>query len=145
MGYQESFVRLYDSNKFEELLQLTKDLGAEFFEYSGAKPVEIITLKKAIKGTLFHQGHRMVNYSFPVGEKFIYFVGDRSPQRNSRGLFHNKVPEGLEIYFSECFPTTKIFDSKSRYADHEALELNSNSAAYQELKKITECETNAVN
>ena len=70
MGYQESYVTM--NGNIEELIPIIKSLGKSHFDYTMAYPVSIITLKKDVKG----------KFKFKKGDKFIYFTGERSGQRN---------------------------------------------------------------
>lgn len=120
MGYQESYVRVKNSEKFEELISLTKIMGRDFFHnIIYAKPYEIITLTKPIQGNLDFMCHPEIEYNFDVGERFLYFCGERSGQRNATCMYDSYAPKDLEIYFTESFPSDKIFDKNSGYAKHE--------------------------
>lgn len=122
MGYQESYVRVKDTNKFEELIKLTKDLGKEFFRDKELYPVEIITLEKDINGDLEMMCRPDIKYNFKKGEKFLYFVGQRHCQRCGEYMYEEYKPQGLEIFFTECFPSSEIFDKNSGYAKMEKFE-----------------------
>lgn len=120
MGYQESYVRLKNAKKFDKLVEITRGLGEDFFEnHSLCRPVEIITLLKSIEGTLEWMCEPNKKYSFGVGERFIYFTGERSGQRDGSSMYGTKCPNGLEIYATECFPSEEIFNVNSGYAIHE--------------------------
>lgn len=121
MGYQESYVRMKDRNKFDDLVNLIRQVGRDYYEENGAEPVEIITLNKAIQGDLSYMCRPYEKYNFPVGEKFIYFVGERYLQRSVDRLLEDINIEGVEIYFTECFPSDKIFEGNKGniYATHK--------------------------
>ena len=121
MGHQESYIKIRDINKFDKLVDLIKGIGRDYYEGNMAEPVEIITLNKAIKGDLGFMCRPYEKYSFPKGERFIYFVGDRYLQRSVARLLNENYIEGVEIYFCECFPSDKIFDENvgEKYATHE--------------------------
>lgn len=120
MGYQESYVRMKNKDDFSKLIDVIRKIGKNYYEESGAYPVEIITLKKSIQGNLECMCEPNKEYKFNNGEKFVYFVGERYLQRNSNNLLKNKMIDGVEIYFTECFPSDKIFDEKeNEYAIHE--------------------------
>lgn len=140
MGYQESLVRVTDNTKFDELLNTVKMLGKEFFEYSGAIPVAVVTLKKNIKGNLHHMCMPQQKYNFSTGERFICFCGERYSQRNSANLLHKWAPDDLEIYFIECFPCDKMFIENSTYISEEDIVLESNPEALEEIKKAMDLE-----
>ena len=116
MGHQESYVRVKDSSKFNDLVETTKELGKDFFNCKDIEPVEIITLNKTIEGDLSYMCKPEQRYKFDKGEQFIYFIGDRSYQRSTEFLYGNKPPKGLEIYYAECFPSEEIFNKESGYA-----------------------------
>jgi hypothetical protein len=124
MGYQESYMRMKDSNDFNKLVEVIKKNGEDNFLL--AYPVCIITLLKPIKGNLEMQC-QIGEYSFDSGEKFIYVVGERSGQRAAKFFFEDckSVPkniiDNLEIYFTECFPSYDIFENndKTQTAIHE--------------------------
>jgi len=109
MGYQESYVTI--NGNVKELISIIKKLGKNHFEYTMAEPVSIITLNKDIKG----------EYKYNKGDKFIYFVGERSGQRNTNAMF-GKLSDGLlnsiSIIFTECFPSDRIFGEEG-FALHE--------------------------
>lgn len=121
MGHQESFIKIRDINKFDDLVNLIREIGKDYYEENMAEPVEIITLNKAIKGDLGFMCRPYEKYSFPKGERFIYFAGDRYLQRSVERLLNEIYIEGVEIYFCECFPLDKIFDEnvEEKYATHE--------------------------
>lgn len=121
MGYQESYVRIKDKNKFDKLVNIIREIGKEYYEENMAEPVEIITLNKAIEGDLDYMCRPEERYYFPKGEKFIYFVGERYLQRSVELLLNGIDIDGVEIYFTECFPSRKIFTRKkvNEYATHE--------------------------
>jgi len=103
MGYQESYVTI--NGNIEELIPIIKSLGKSHFEFTMAEPVYIITLQKDVKGKL----------KFKKGDKFIYFVGERSSQRNVTAMF-SKLPDELSnninIMFTEYLPSDRIFDEE---------------------------------
>jgi len=109
MGYQESYVTT--NGNVDELITIIKKLGKNHFDYTMAKPVSIITLNKDIKG----------EYNYNKGSKFIYFVGERSGQRNTNDMF-GKLPDELSnsisIIFTEYFPSDRIFTEEG-FALHE--------------------------
>ena len=109
MGYQESYVTI--KGNVDELISIIKKLGKNHFEYTMAEPVSIITLQKDIKG----------EYKYNKGDKFIYFVGERSGQRNTNAMF-GKLSDGLlnsiSIIFTEYFPSDRIFTEEG-FAVHE--------------------------
>ena len=109
MGYQESYVTI--NGKVEELIPIIKSLGKSHFEYVMAYPVSNITLQKDVKGKL----------KFKKGDKFIYFVGERSGQRNINAMF-GKLPDELSnninIIFTEYLPSDRIFDEEG-FAIHD--------------------------
>ena len=109
MGYQESYVTI--KGNVDELISIIKKLGKNHFEYTMAEPVSIITLQKDIKG----------EYKYNKGSKFIYFVGERSGQRNTNAMF-GKLPDELSnsisIIFTEYFPSDRIFGEEG-FAIHE--------------------------
>lgn len=122
MGYQESYLRMKNSNDFDLLVSKIKNLGKEKFTL--AMPVEIITLQEPISGDLMLMCDPETTYDFYPGEKFIYVCGERSHQSNSASFFQecivdNYILENLEIYFTECFPSDDIFDTELQYASHE--------------------------
>lgn len=121
MGYQEIYVRIKDRSKFDNLVDLIRGIGKEYYEENGAEPVEIITLNKAIKGDLSYMCRPYEKYNFPIGEKFIYFTGERYLQRSVSTLLNDINIEGVEIYFTECFPSNEIFEENEgdKYATHE--------------------------
>jgi hypothetical protein len=129
MGYQESYVRMKDRDKFNALVNLIRQIGQEYYEENGVEPVEIITLNKSIKGDLSYMCKPYEKYSFPVGEKFIYFVGERYLQRSVGRLLNDINIEGIEIYFTECFPSDKIFEGNegNKYATHQEFTWDLNS------------------
>jgi len=101
MGYQESYVTI--NGNIEELIPIIKSLGESHFYYTMAYPRAFITLKKNIKG----------EYKFSKGDKFIYFVGERSGQRNVTAMF-GKLPDELsnsiKIIYEENLPSDRIFN-----------------------------------
>jgi len=109
MGYQESYVTM--NGEVDELISIIKKLGKSHFEYAMAYPVSIITLQKNVKGKL----------KFKKGDKFIYFVGERSGQRNVTAMF-GKLPDELSnninIMFTEYLPSDRIFDEEG-FAIHD--------------------------
>jgi len=109
MGYQESYVTI--NGNIEELIPIIKTLGKDHFEFTMAYPVSIITLQKDIKGKL----------KFKKGDKFIYFVGERSGQRNVNAMF-GKLPDELSnninIIFTENLPSDRIFNEEE-FAIHD--------------------------
>jgi len=109
MGYQESYVTI--NGNVDELISIIQKLGKNHFDYTMAEPVSIITLNKDIKG----------KYNYNKGSKFIYFVGERSGQRNTNAMF-GKLPDELSnsisIIFTEYFPSDKIFGEEG-FALHE--------------------------
>lgn len=121
MGYQEIYVRIKDRSKFDNLVDLIRGIGKEYYEENGAEPVEIITLNKAIKGDLSYMCRPYEKYNFPIGEKFIYFTGERYLQRSVSTLLNDNYIKGVEIYFTECFPSDEIFEGNEgdKYAKHE--------------------------
>lgn len=120
MGHQESYVRMKNRSDFNNLVEVIRIIGKDYYEKHGAYPVEIITLNKSINGDLEFMCKPNEKYKFEKGEKFIYFVGERDLQRNSSNLLNNNIIEGVEIYFTECFPSDKIFDGEeNEYAIHE--------------------------
>lgn len=73
-------------------------------------------------------------YKFETGEQFIYFTGERYLQRKSRYLLNKNIIEGVEIYFSECFPSEQIFEGNegNKYAIHDKFTwTNDNSKVIQ--------------
>jgi len=109
MGYQESYVTI--NGNVEELITIIKKLGKNHFEYTMAYPVSIITLNKDIKG----------EYKYNKGDKFIYFVGERSGQRNTNAMFGilpDELSNNINIIFTEYFPSDRIFTEKD-FAVHE--------------------------
>lgn len=116
MGYQESYVKMEDKSNFGELIKIIQDNGENAFDMS--PPVEIITLLKSINT---EQGR------FKKGERFVYVIGERSGQRNSFAFFEyckdvpKEIIDGLEIYFTEYFPSDDIFENndKTKIALHE--------------------------
>jgi len=109
MGYQESYVTI--NGKVDELIPIIKTLGKDHFEYTMAEPVSIITLNKDIKG----------KYNYNKGSKFIYFVGERSGQRNINAMFgklSDELLNSISIIFTECFPSDRIFTEEG-FATHE--------------------------
>ena len=113
MGYQESYVRVKKSKNFDDLTNHIKEIGKEFYGNNCCEPVEIITLKKDIKGNLDYMMHPNKKYSFKAGEKFIYFVGERFLQRSPNRLLNNTPLKNVEIYATECFPSDNIFDKNN--------------------------------
>ncbi len=124
MGYQESYVRVTDKNDFEKLVAAFREVGKDYYESNGAGPVKIITLKKPIQGDLENMCHPEIHYKFDEGEKFVYVVGDRHLQRSPKNLLNNHPISGVEIYFTECFPSEDIFtnNDKTDMAIHEEFE-----------------------
>ena len=109
MGYQESYVTM--NGEVDELIPIIKKLGKSHFEFTMSYPVSIITLQKNIKGKL----------KFSKGDKFIYFTGERSGQRNVTAMF-GKLPDELSnninIIFTEYMPSDRIFDEEG-FAIHD--------------------------
>lgn len=136
MGYQESYVRINDKNKFDSLVNIIRGIGKDYYEENMAEPVEIITLNKPIKGDLSYMCRPNEKYSFPIGEKFIYFVGERYLQRSVSNLLNYSDIEGVEIYFCECFPSDKIFrkNKANVYATHEEFTWNSDGENTTNMK-----------
>ena len=106
MGYQESYVTINEN--IDELISIIKKLGKSHFEYVMAEPVCIITLNKYISGDCSMMCRPEQKYNISKGDKFIYFVGERSGQRSVSSLF-GKHNNKIEIYFTECFPSDRIF------------------------------------
>lgn len=122
MGYQESYVRVANEGKFDELVKLIKSLGEDYFaEGGGAIPVEVITLKKPIKGNLFFMCKPEKKYEFEANTQFIYVSGERDGQRSPKRFLGNYAPQDLEIYATECFPSQEIFNDPD-FADHHEFE-----------------------
>jgi len=109
MGYQESYITI--NGNVEKLISIIKKLGKNHFEFTMAEPVSIITLQKDIKG----------EYKYNKGSKFIYFVGERSGQRNINAMFgilSNELSNNISIIFTEYFPSDRIFTEEG-FAVHE--------------------------
>ena len=109
MGYQESYVTI--NGNIDELISIIQKLGKNHFDYTMAEPVSIITLNKDIKG----------EYKYSKGDKFIYFVGERSGQRNINAMFgklYNGLSNNISIIFTEYFPRDRIFTEEG-FAVHE--------------------------
>ena len=109
MGYQESYVTI--NGNVDELISIIQKLGKNHFDYTMAEPVSIITLNKDIKG----------EYKYNKGSKFIYFVGERSGQRNTNAMFGklpNELSNSISIIFTEYFPSDRIF-TEPGFAVHE--------------------------
>jgi len=127
MGHQESYLRMKKSEDFDLLVKTIQDYGKDSFYI--AEPVEVITLNNPIKGSLQQMCHPEIPYSFNQGEKFVYVTGDRGSQRSPHLFFEScknvpdKVQSNVEIYFTECFPSQKIF-GESGFATHEEFEWN---------------------
>ncbi|MFT8349237.1 hypothetical protein [Clostridium saccharoperbutylacetonicum] len=120
MGYQESYVRVKNKDDFNKLIEVIRKIGKNYYQEGGAYPVEIITLKQPIQGNLEYMCKPNSEYKFEKDEKFIYFVGERNLQRSIQNLLNNETIEGVEIYFTECFPSDKIFEERdNEYAIHE--------------------------
>ena len=112
MGYQESYVTI--NGKIEELITLINKLGKEHFEYVMAYPVSIITLQKDIEDEL-------KQLKFSKGSKFIYFVGERSGQRNINAMFgklKDELSNNISIIFTEHMPSNRIF-TEPDFATHD--------------------------
>ena len=76
-----------------------------------SEPVSIITLNKDIKG----------EYKYNKGDKFIYFIGERSGQRNTNAMFGilpNELSDSISIIFTEYFSSDRIFTEEG-FAVHE--------------------------
>ena len=116
MGYQESYVRTKNKESFNSLVNAFKNLGKDFFERNGVEPVSIITLKEPINVELKDKICR-----FEEGEKFVYIVGERFPQKSANNLFDGTFNEDVEIHFTEYFPSEDIFenDGDNNIAIHE--------------------------
>ena len=109
MGYQESYVTM--NGEVDELIPIIKKLGKSHFEYVMAYPVSIITLQKNVKGKL----------KFSKGDKFIYFVGERSGQRNITAMFgklSDELSNNINIIFTENLPSDRIFNEEE-FAIHD--------------------------
>ena len=121
MGYQESYVRMKNKNDFNNLVEVIRRVGKDYYDEGGAYPVEIITLKQSIKGDLRFMCKPNEKYTFEKEEKFIYFVGERTLQRSVYNLLNKKSIPGVEIYATECFPSDEIFkkNEENKYATHE--------------------------
>jgi hypothetical protein len=121
MGYQESYVRVANKKNFDKLVNIIRKVGREYYEENGCSPVEIITLNISVKGSLEWMCMPNKKYNFPKGEKFVYFAGERYLQRNVANILNNEAIRGVEIYFTECFPSRKIFEENidNKYATHE--------------------------
>jgi len=114
MGYQESYVTI--NGEVDELITIIKKLGKSHFEFTMAEPVCIITLKQPISGNLDMMCHPEKKYKFNKGDKFVYFVGERSGQRSVGSMFGENGIENcgrkkkdIEIYFTECLSSDRIF------------------------------------
>jgi len=114
MGYQESYVTM--NGEVNELISIIKKLGKSHFEYVMAEPVCIITLQQSISGNLDMMCRPEQKYKYNKGDKFVYFVGERSGQRSVGSMFGENGIENcirnksdVKIYFTECFPSDKIF------------------------------------
>jgi len=109
MGYQESYVTI--NGNVDELIIIIQKLGEKHFEFTMAEPVSIITLNKDIKG----------KYNYNKGSKFIYFVGERSGQRNINSMFgklSDELLNNISIIFTEYMPSDRIFGEEG-FAIHE--------------------------
>jgi hypothetical protein len=123
MGYQESYVTVYNQSDFDKLVSLVNEIGEEYYEKYSCKPVRIITLNQTIKGNLSEMCQPEIEYEFGKGFKFIYFVGERGLQRTIDKLFNGKGEElDIDIFFTECFPSKEIFDKQKPIAEHEPFE-----------------------
>lgn len=109
MGYQESFMKMENSNDFEKLVSYIRSQGKDPFD--NTTPVATVKLMKSIANPY--------GGMFSKGEEFIYVVGERYGQHCSEEFFEycKDVPQefidGLEIFFIEdlpdkLFPTGKI-------------------------------------
>jgi hypothetical protein len=113
MGYQESYVTI--NGNVEELITLIQKLGKDHFEERFIEPVRIITLQHNITSK---DEKYNVEYHFNKGSKFIYVVGERSGQRSINNMFGDRCAEDIEIYFTEYFPSERIF-AEEGFALHE--------------------------
>jgi len=119
MGYQESYVTI--NGKVDELISIIQKLGKSHFEYTMAEPVSIITLQQSISGDLDMMCHPEQKYKFNKGDKFIYFIGERSGQRSVNcmfGILLDELLNNISIIFTECFPSDRIFTEEG-FALHE--------------------------
>ena len=110
MGYQESYVTM--NGNIEELIPIIELLGKSHFEYIMAYPVSIITLQQPISGNLDYMNKPEQKYKYNKGDKFIYFQGERSGQRNVTAMFgklSDELLNSISIIFTECFPSNRIF------------------------------------
>lgn len=116
MGYQESYVTI--KGNVDDLITLIQKLGKDHFEERSISPVEIIILQQDITGDLTMMCRPERKYNFKKSDKFIYVVGERSGQRSVYNMFGENGLENTEIYFTECFPSDKIF-TEDGFAVHE--------------------------
>ena len=114
MGYQESYVTI--KGNVDELISIIKKLGKKHFDYRNISPVDIITLQHDISGDCDMMCRPEQKYKYNKGDKFVYFVGERSGQRSVGSMFGENGIENcirnksdVKIYFTECFPSDKIF------------------------------------
>lgn len=115
MGYQESYVYAPD---FTRLVELFQKLGEAHFDDRLISPVEIITLKKDIRGNYAFMCRPDEEYYFPARTKFIYVVGERSGQCSTGIMFGSSPqPKGVLIIATECFPSEEIF-TDPEWAEH---------------------------
>jgi len=134
MGYQESYVTI--NGNVDELISIIQKLGKNHFDYRNISPVDIITLQQDISGDCNTMCKPEQKYKFNKGDKFVYVAGEKSGQRSARDMFGdcNKCKldgfckldniifgckiDDIEIYFTECFPSDRIFTEEG-FALHE--------------------------
>ena len=99
MGYQESFVTTRDKNHFYRFLSRIRELGKEYYDYYGAKPVFIVTVKKDVLGVecpldLDDMSTDDISgiIKLRAGEKYVYFTGERYLQRSPFKLVNAMHP-----------------------------------------------------
>jgi len=130
VGYQESYVTTVDPEKFDSLVE---DLLARGQLYWGEKrllePVEIIELQKPVT---------IPGQTFPPGSRFVYVVGERQYQR-SKETFESKRSGDVIIYWTETFPSEKIFDETSGFALRKPFPWGDSKDTPTEKKEKAQC------
>jgi len=123
MGYQESYITI--NGNVDELISIIQKLGKNHFDYRNIMPVDIITLQQDISGDCDMMCRPEQKYKYNKGDKFIYVIGERSGQRSVSSMFGEYGIENcgrnkndIEIYFTECFPSDRIFREEG-FATHE--------------------------
>ena len=110
MGYQESYVTM--NGEVDELISIIKKLGKSHFEYVMAEPVCIVILQQSISGDCDMMCRPEQKYKYNKGDKFVYFVGERSGQRSVRdmfGILTDELSNNISIIFTEGKHSVRIF------------------------------------